>query len=184
MRHNVGFRAADRLAARCGLRWGARRFRAELARGRIAGHEVCLLKPQTYMNLSGLSLAAAIGSLEVPPERVLVLHDEIDLTLGRIQIRRGGGDGGHRGVRSIAEQLGSSEFCRIRMGVGRPSGAREAADFVLDSFEPGELDAAAGLVERAAEAACCTVTEGLIAAMNRFNPWRPGERSGGGFTTP
>jgi PTH1 family peptidyl-tRNA hydrolase len=167
-RHNVGFLVADELARRHGGSFRSK-FSALVADIRLDGERVTLLEPQTYMNESGRSVAAAARFYKVPPEALLVLHDEVDLPLGRLQVRRGGGLAGHNGLRSVAAHLGSSDFARLRIGVGRPERGdpRPVADFVLSPF-PAEVDVAA-IVERAADAVETVVTSGLDEAQQRFN---------------
>jgi len=172
-RHNVGFLALDRLAARAGLRFAADAELAALAcHGDLATRSVLLLEPQTYMNLSGRAVAAACRRHALGADQVLVIHDDMDLELGRIQLRRGGGDGGHKGIRSIGAELGHLDFHRMRLGVGRPTGG-DAVEHVLGGFGPDERPALEELLDRAADAAAVWLREGLVAAMNRFNRWRP-----------
>jgi PTH1 family peptidyl-tRNA hydrolase len=176
-RHNVGFEVVDRLATRHRIDLATRRFGAVLGQGAIAGRRVWLLEPQTFMNLSGESVAAAMQAQQVPLERIVVLHDDMDLELGRIQVRPGGGDGGHRGVRSVIEHLGAMNFARIRLGVGRPGQQEEASDHVLSGFSDEEGEQVEALIERGANAAQAWLSEGLVVAMNRYNPWKgPGQR--------
>jgi PTH1 family peptidyl-tRNA hydrolase len=167
-RHNVGFMVVDELARRLGGSWRGK-FSGRLAEVRVEGHRVALLKPETYMNESGRSVRAAAGFFKVAPDAVLVVHDESDLPLGRLQVRRGGGLAGHNGLRSIARELGSPDFLRLRVGVGRPGRGdrRSLADYVLADFEPEE-DAEA-LVARAADAVETLDAEGLDAAQRGFN---------------
>lgn len=166
-RHNVGFLVCDELARRHGAGFRSK-FSGELADVRLDGR-VALLKPQTYMNESGRSVGAAVRFFKVPPERLLVVHDEVDLEPGRLQTRLGGGLAGHNGLRSIAQQLGTQEFLRLRVGVGRPERGdpRPVADFVLSPF-PDEVDVEA-LVARAADAVEVLAREGLEVAQQRFN---------------
>ena len=166
-RHNVGFMVADELARRHGASFRSK-FSGELADLRLDGR-AALLKPQTYMNESGLSVGAAVRFFKVPSEALLVVHDEVDLEPGRLQVRLGGGLAGHNGLRSIAQHVGTGEFLRVRVGVGRPERGdpRPVADFVLSRF-PAELDVEA-LVGRAADAVETVAREGLEAAQQRFN---------------
>jgi len=176
-RHNVGFAVVDRLAERHGIDLRPGRQPALAGRGEIAGRRVWLLEPQTYMNLSGEAVAPLIASEGVDLERLIVAHDDMDLALGRIQVRRGGGDGGHRGVRSIVEHLDAADFARIRLGVGRPMQEDEASEHVLSKFGGDELESATALVERGADAVEAWLVDGLVVAMNRFNPWeKPSQR--------
>jgi peptidyl-tRNA hydrolase, PTH1 family len=167
-RHNVGFMVADELAQRHGGSWRSK-FSGELTDVRLDGARVALLKPQTYMNESGRSVASAARFYKVDPVELLAVHDEVDLDLGRIQARSGGGLAGHNGLRSVAAALGTPEFLRLRVGVGRPERGdpRPVADWVLSPFEP-EVDVGA-LVSRAADAVEVLVAEGLEGAQQRFN---------------
>ncbi len=169
-RHNVGFMATDTLcSASAGLNWrNVPRLQGEVAKGRIDVQEVVLLKPQTYMNLSGQSVGAAARFYRISTERIVVLHDDIDLDLGRLKMKYGGGDGGHKGIRSIAQHLGSPDFYRIRLGIGRPKHG-EVVDFVLQGFHPDERDEVDQQIDRASQAARVLMEKGLRAAMNRFN---------------
>jgi PTH1 family peptidyl-tRNA hydrolase len=166
-RHNVGFMVADELARRYGASFRSK-FSGEVADLRLDGR-VALLKPQTFMNESGRSVGAAVRYFKVPPEALLVVHDEVDLEPGRLQARLGGGLAGHNGLRSVAQHLRTGDFLRLRVGVGRPERGdrRPVADFVLSPFAP-ELDVES-LVARAADAVELVATEGLEAAQQRFN---------------
>jgi PTH1 family peptidyl-tRNA hydrolase len=167
-RHNVGFMVADELARRHGGAWKAK-FNAQLADVRIDGHKVVLLKPQTYMNDSGRSISSAMRFFKLDPDSVLVVHDETDLPVGRLQARRGGGLAGHNGLRSVAQHLGTPEFLRLRIGVGRPERGdpRPLADYVLSDFEPHED--ADRLVAEATDAVELLDAEGLDAAQQAIN---------------
>jgi PTH1 family peptidyl-tRNA hydrolase len=167
-RHNVGFMVVDELARRHGGTFKGK-FRGHLAEIRVAGRRLALLKPDTYMNDSGGSVQPAAAFYKTPLEQLLVVHDEVDLEPGRLQARLGGGLAGHNGLRSISGRLGSPDFLRLRVGVGRPGRGdpRDMADFVLAPFAPEE-DAAA-IVERAADAAEALVTDGLDETQRRFN---------------
>lgn len=167
-RHNVGWMVVDELARRRDASFKSK-FNGRLAETRLEGHRLALLKPETYMNESGRSIAAAAGYFKVPVENVLVVHDEVDLELGRLQARAGGGLAGHNGLRSIAQLLGGPDFLRLRVGVGRPGRGdhRDVADFVLSPFEPHEDRD--GIVQLAADAVEMVVSEGLEEAQRRFN---------------
>jgi PTH1 family peptidyl-tRNA hydrolase len=167
-RHNVGWMVADELAARHAGSWRSK-FSGQLAEVRLDEHRLALLKPETYMNESGRSIAAAARFFKAPVDRVLVVHDDVDLEEGRLQARPGGGLAGHNGLRSISRDLASQEFLRLRMGVGRPGRGdrRSVADFVLSPFE-AETDVDA-LVARAADAVEAIVRDGLEVAQQRFN---------------
>jgi PTH1 family peptidyl-tRNA hydrolase len=167
-RHNVGWMVVDELVRRHGGSFRSK-FSGRLAETRIAERRVALLEPETFMNESGRSISAAARFFKVPPESVLVVHDDVDLEVGRLQARRGGGLAGHNGLRSIAQALGTQEFLRLRVGVGRPGRGdpRGVADYVLAPFEPHE-DAGA-LVLRAADAVESLLEEGLPETQQRFN---------------
>ena len=167
-RHNVGFMVVEELARRHDGSWRSK-FNGELAEIRVDGHKVALLKPQTYMNESGRAVQAGARFFKVEPDAILVVHDEGDFDLGRLQARLGGGLAGHNGLRSIAGRLGTPDFLRLRIGVGRPERGdrRSLADYVLSDFEPH--DDAEGLVGRAADAVETLDAEGLEAAQRRFN---------------
>jgi PTH1 family peptidyl-tRNA hydrolase len=167
-RHNVGAMVVDELARRHGGSWRSK-FSGRVAEIRLDDHKIALLKPETYMNESGRSVRAAAQFYKVDPDAVLVVHDEGDFDLGRLQARLGGGLAGHNGLRSVASNLGTPDFLRLRVGVGRPERGdrRSLADFVLSSFEPHE-DAGA-IVAKAADAVETLDADGLEAAQRRFN---------------
>jgi peptidyl-tRNA hydrolase, PTH1 family len=167
-RHNVGHMVVDELARRHDASWKSK-FSGRLADIRIDGHKVGLLKPETYMNESGRSVRAAAQFYKLEPDAILVVHDESDLELGRLQARRGGGLAGHNGLRSVAQHLGTSDYLRLRVGVGRPGRGdrRDLADYVLADFEPHE-DAEA-LVARAADAVETLDAEGVERAQIDVN---------------
>jgi PTH1 family peptidyl-tRNA hydrolase len=167
-RHNVGFMVVDELAARHGARFKAK-FSGEIADLRIGATRLALLKPATFMNESGSSVQPAAAFFKTPLDALLVVHDEVDLELGRLQARLGGGFAGHNGLRSIAGRLGTSEFLRLRVGVGRPGRGdpRAIADFVLAPFEPE--DDVAAIVSRAADAVESVVSVGLEETQRLVN---------------
>ena len=167
-RHNAGWMVVDELARRTQTAFKSK-YNGRIGEARIDGRRVALLKPETYMNESGRSIGAAARFYKVPVESVLVLHDDVDLESGRLQARAGGGLAGHNGLRSIAQVLGSSEFQRLRIGVGRPGRGdpRDVADYVLAPFEAHEDPD--GLVARAADAVEALVRDGLDDAQRRFN---------------
>ena len=167
-RHNVGWMVVDELARRHGGSFRSK-FSGRLGEIRLEGLRLALLKPETYMNLSGSSLAAAARFFKLPTEQIAVVHDDVDLEHGRLQLRLGGGLAGHNGLRSIKQALGSAEFLRTRVGVGRPGRGdpRPVADYVLSPFTPE--DDAAALVARAADAVETLVRDGLDEAQRRFN---------------
>jgi PTH1 family peptidyl-tRNA hydrolase len=167
-RHNVGWLVVDELAARHGGSFRSK-FSGRLSDLRFDGVRAALLKPETYMNESGRSIGAALRFYKLPPEALLVVHDDVDLDEGRLQARRGGGLAGHNGLRSIAQTLGSQDFLRLRIGVGRPGRGdrRSVADYVLTAFAP-ETEVG-GLVGRSADAVETIAREGLEEAQRRFN---------------
>jgi PTH1 family peptidyl-tRNA hydrolase len=167
-RHNVGYLVVEELARRHGGSWKAK-FNGQLAEVRIDGHKVALLKPETYMNDSGRSVKAAMQFFKLEPDTVLVVHDESDLPLARLQARLGGGLAGHNGLRSVAQHLGTPDFLRVRVGVGRPERGdpRKLADYVLANFEPHED--VEQLVARAADAVEAIDADGLEATQRKFN---------------
>jgi PTH1 family peptidyl-tRNA hydrolase len=170
-RHNVGFLALDTLARRLGIPVVTRDKRAQVGLGTLPGGKgnVLLVKPQTYMNLSGTSVAPLLRKHHLTTENLWVLHDEIDIPFGRVRIRRGGGAGGHNGVSSIIQSLGGDgDFIRVRMGVGRPEG-EDTIDHVLGGFPDGERERVPALVDLAVDAATMGLSEGLEKAMNQFN---------------
>jgi PTH1 family peptidyl-tRNA hydrolase len=167
-RHNAGWMVADELARRHGGSFRSK-FSGRLAEIRLGDARLALLEPETYMNESGSSIAAAARFFKVAPQGVLVVHDDVDLDVGRLQARLGGGLAGHNGLRSIAAALGTKDFLRLRIGVGRPARGdrRPVADYVLSSFAPeDDVDA---LVARAADAVESLVTDGLDVTQRRFN---------------
>jgi peptidyl-tRNA hydrolase, PTH1 family len=167
-RHNVGFLVADELARRHNGSFRSK-FNGQLAEVRLDGLRLALLKPETYMNISGKSVAAARKFFKVDPSDLLIVHDDVDLATGRLQARLGGGLAGHNGLRSIASSLGTQDFLRLRIGVGRPERGdpRPVADYVLSEFEP-ELDVGA-LVARSADAVESLARDGLEATQSRYN---------------
>jgi peptidyl-tRNA hydrolase, PTH1 family len=167
-RHNIGFLVADELARRQDGSFRSK-FNGQLAEVRLDDLRLGLLKPETYMNVSGKSVAAARKFFKVEPDDLLIVHDDVDLEQGRLQARLGGGLAGHNGLRSIAAALGTPDFLRLRIGVGRPERGdpRPVAEYVLSEFEP-EVDVDA-LVTRAAAAVEALARDGLEAAQQRFN---------------
>lgn len=170
-RHNVGAMTAEVLADRMGARFaGHRRGRADVAEGRLAGHRAVVAVPRSYMNESGGPVSALIAFYKVPADRVLVMHDELDIPFGALRLKLGGGDNGHNGLRSVRRSLGGGDWYRLRIGIGRPPGRQDPADFVLRPFSSAERRELPLLLERAADAAEALVTEGLDRAQNLFHP--------------
>jgi PTH1 family peptidyl-tRNA hydrolase len=167
-RHNVGFMAAEALAAEAGVSLKKKGHQGFYGVGRVAGQECTILLPQTYMNLSGVSVGSAYKSLGLTPGDLIVIHDDIDLPFGRLKLRVGGGHGGHNGIRSIREVVGSGEFVRLKIGVSRPV-AGDIADYVLSGFSPAERQILPALLDQAVAATEIILTRGSSAAMNAFN---------------
>jgi PTH1 family peptidyl-tRNA hydrolase len=168
-RHNVGFRVADLLAERHGMRFSGRQYKSQVAEGRIAGGDVLLMKPQTYMNLSGEAVGRARRALGLDPQQFIVVYDDLDLPVGRVRVREGGSAGGHHGVESIIEALGSKAFARVRIGIGRPPSKSGNVDYLLDTMTRDETETLADSVGRSADAVETMLAEGVLTAMNRFN---------------
>ena len=169
-RHNAGFMAGDALAKKLGVSINKLRFKALTASAEINGEKVLLMKPQTFMNLSGEAVGEAARFYKVPPERVLVVSDEISLPLGKLRVRPKGSAGGHNGLKSIIAHLGSDAFPRIRLGVGAPPHPDyDMADWVLSVFRNQDLEDMLSASDRAAEAVITYITDGPERAMNRFN---------------
>ena len=168
-RHNAGALVVDELAARTGGRFKTHKARAEIVEGRLAGIPVVLAKPVTYMNESGGPVVNTARFFGVPVERIVVVHDELDLPFGAIRLKRGGGEGGHNGLRSTSSSLGSKDYLRVRFGIGRPPGRQDPADYVLRDFAAAERKDLAYLVDRAADATEALLADGLEAAQNAFH---------------
>ena len=169
-RHNVGFRAVDALAEKLGVKIDRARFRGLTAQASAGGEKLLLLKPQTFMNLSGEAVGEAARFYKLPPERVLVISDDVSLPLGKLRIRKGGSAGGHNGLKSIIQHLGTDQFPRIKVGVGqKPHPDYDMADWVLSKFAGEDLKTITEAIRKAADAVECLIQEGPDKAMNRFN---------------
>jgi len=176
-RHNVGFICLSHFARTQGIRFDKKQGRARIGTGEVADSKVVIAKPQTYMNLSGESVSRLIKKFDINLDNLLVIHDDLDLPLGRIRIRHGGSSGGHKGIDSIINELGSQDFIHLRVGIGRPpknedtteSSDDEIITYVLSDFTPDEKQTIAQVIPRVSEAIYCLLTEGLTAAMNRYN---------------
>jgi peptidyl-tRNA hydrolase, PTH1 family len=169
-RHNAGFMLVEELAARWKAEWkNERRFHARLARTERGGERVLLCQPQTFMNLSGEAVGALKNFYQLPLNRLLVAVDDADLPLGEIRLRARGSSGGHHGLESIEQHLGSREFARLRLGIGRADGAREITDYVLARFDAGERGLLEKVMDRATGQAECWLAGGTEKAMNQFN---------------
>jgi peptidyl-tRNA hydrolase, PTH1 family len=168
-RHNVGFAAVERLAAAAAERFRPGPCEAQVAQVSLAAVPVALIKPQTFMNRSGVAVAGWLARLGLPPARLVVVHDDLDLPVGRLRVVASAGPGGHRGVASIRDCLGTTEFGRVRVGIGRPEIGEDSAERVLAEVAPDELAALVDAVARAADAVRCLILEGPGPAMNRYN---------------
>jgi PTH1 family peptidyl-tRNA hydrolase len=168
-RHNIGFMMLDHLADQLGVKLSRLQSKALVGSANLDGRRVILAKPQTFMNLSGDAVGALVRFYKVPLEHLLVAHDDLDLPLGTLRMRPGGGSAGQKGLGSIIQKLGTQDFPRLRLGIGRPPGRMDAADYVLQDFSPAERDMLEAGLSRACAAAQVFVREGLEAAMNQYN---------------
>jgi PTH1 family peptidyl-tRNA hydrolase len=171
-RHNVGFLVADLLARRIGAKFGrSKRAHAEVAEGRLGfgGPRLVLLKPLTYMNLSGAPVVSLAQFFKVPVANVVAVHDELDVPFGEVRAKRGGGEGGHNGLRSMSKSLASKEYARVRVGIGRPPGRQDPADYVLSDFSSAERKELDFLVDRAADVVEAIILEGVEWAQNKYH---------------
>jgi PTH1 family peptidyl-tRNA hydrolase len=171
-RHNVGFMVADLLAARLGAPFKVhKRSGAEIATGRLGGHSVVLAKPRTFMNESGRHIGPLAKFYSVSPADMIVIHDELDIDFGKIRLKLGGGEGGHNGLRSVANALGTKDFQRVRIGIGRPPGRKDPAAFVLENFTAVERNEVPTICEQAADATELLLQVGLEPAQNVVHGW-------------
>jgi PTH1 family peptidyl-tRNA hydrolase len=168
-RHNVGFMVVDRLASLLGSSFSRLEFQSIVATGLLEAKKLMLSKPQSFMNVSGTSVAPLIRHYDIPLPNVLVISDDIDLPLGQIRLRPFGGTGGHKGLQSIQDELGSQEFPRLRIGIGRPSGRKDAADFVLEDFTESEYLEFEIDLKRAVDCVISYLNDGIEHAMTTFN---------------
>jgi peptidyl-tRNA hydrolase, PTH1 family len=168
-RHNAGALVVDVLADRVRGRFKSHRARADVVEARLADHRLVLAKPRSYMNESGGPVVALRDFFKLPVERIVAVHDELDLDFGTLRLKLGGGDNGHNGLKSLRRSLGSGEFHRLRVGIGRPPGRQDPADWVLRDFSPAERKELPLHVERAADAIEMLITDGLAAAQNTYN---------------
>lgn len=169
-RHNIGFMAADELARREGVRLNKLKYRALTGEIRVGGVRVLVLKPQTYMNLSGEAVKLAGGFYKIPQDHVLVISDDVSLPLGKLRVRAGGSAGGHNGLKNIIAHLGTDQFPRVRVGVGAPEHPDyQMVDWVIGGFSPAERKIADEAVSRAVDAALCVIEKGVAAAQNAYN---------------
>jgi peptidyl-tRNA hydrolase, PTH1 family len=168
-RHNMGYLVVDALADDCGIPIQKKKFEALLGDGRIAEHRVLLVKPQTFMNLSGMSLRQLLDFYQKTTDDLLVIHDDLDLSFGTVRVKVGGGDGGHKGIRSLIEHLGDANFIRVRLGIGKPPFREDVEHYVLQSFPKADLEQLADVVRTACNAVLEIMGSGIRPAMNRFN---------------
>lgn len=176
-RHNVGFICLSHFARQQGIRFDKKQSLARTGAGEVAGNKITLARPQTYMNLSGQSVRRLVKKLKIQPGDILVIHDDLDLPLGKIRLRQGGGSGGHKGIESIIAELQSRDFARLRVGIGRPDetgGSTETSEadivaYVLSDFTPGEKPEIRRVIPQVSEAILCFLTEGITVAMSRYN---------------
>lgn len=170
-RHNVGFMVADVLAARIGAKFSShKKSNSEVIQARLSDRPVVVAKPRTFMNLSGQPVAALARFFSVDPGNIVIVHDELDIEFGAIRLKLGGGEGGHNGLRSISQQLGTKDYLRTRVGVGRPPGRMDAAAYVLKPFSAAERKDLGVICEEAADAAELLLRVGLEAAQNQVHP--------------
>ncbi|GAA2331499.1 aminoacyl-tRNA hydrolase [Saccharopolyspora halophila] len=168
-RHNIGFLVADELADRVGGKFKSHKSGAEVVEGRLSGARSVLVKPRSYMNLSGGPVAGAVKFYKTAPESLIVIHDELDLPFGTVRLKRGGGENGHNGLRSITKSLGTRDYLRVRFGVGRPPGRMDPADYVLKDFSGVERKELAFFIDQCADAAEALAAKGLEQAQNDFH---------------
>lgn len=169
--HNIGFICLNHFARTHGVKFDRKQARARTGAGKVAGSKVVLAKPQTHMNLSGESVSRLVKKFNVSPDDLIVIHDDLDLPLGKIRLSQGSSSGGHKGINSIIKELGSQDFIRVRVGIGRPAGASEdeIIAYVLSDFSPEERKSITPVIPRVSEALLCLLTEGLTLAMNKYN---------------
>ncbi len=168
-RHNVGFMVVDALAAKCGIAFTATKFEGDFGQGAVKGEKAALLKPQTFMNCSGDSVGPAARFYKVYGDDLIVVHDELDLPLGRLQVRKGGGTGGHHGLDSIVDRLGTDDFIRVRLGIGKPETRERVVGHVLGGFSKDEAPLWEEVAKKAVLAVETIIQKGLARAMNDFN---------------
>ena len=176
-RHNVGFICLNHFARTQGIKFDKKQGKARIGTGKVADNKIVLARPQTYMNLSGQSVSQLIKKFSVDLNDLLVIHDDLDLPSGKIRIRQGGSSGGHKGIESIISWLGSWDFSRLRIGIGRPTEIKDITEiseadiiaYVLSDFTPDEKQIITGVIPRVSEAILCLLNEGLTSAMNKYN---------------
>jgi len=174
-RHNIGFMLVDRLADSLDIAFSRLESKALVTKTNYQDHKIILAKPQTFMNLSGQAVGSLMKFYKIPLENLLVVYDDVDLPFGKIRLRPTGGSAGQKGVASIIDRLGTNEFPRLRLGIGRPPGRMEAASYVLRDFSREDVEFLPEFLDRGVEAVLTFVQEGLVAAMNRYNSHVNGE---------
>lgn len=168
-KHNLGFLVVDEIGRRAGIDLTKRKFQGLYGEGTFKNNKLILLKPETYMNRSGESVSNAVNFYNIPPENTIVIHDELDLPAGTVRVKSGGGSAGHKGVASIIERLGSDDFIRIRIGIGKPVGKSGTVSHVLSKFSREETELVRESVSLAADAVLEVMEHGLQRAMNKYN---------------
>ena len=168
-RHNIGFMAADALERRTGVKFNKLKYRALTGEVTLGGQRVLVVKPQTYMNLSGEAVKLAGGFYKIPPDHILVLYDDVSLPLGKLRVRGSGSAGGHNGIKNIIAHLGTDAFPRIKVGVGAPQREDGLVDWVIGSFTASERKVVDAAIDKALDAAACVIEKGVSEAQNRFN---------------
>jgi len=172
-RHNIGFICLNRFARTQGIKFDKKKGLARIGEGEAAGNKVVLARPQTFMNNSGRSLSRLIKKFKIDLKDLIVIHDDLDLPLAKIRLSRGSGSGGHKGINSIIQEIGTQDFIRIRVGIGRPDKPEISEDdiiaYVLSDFTPDEKKAIDKIIPQVSEAILCLLNDGLTAAMNKFN---------------
>jgi PTH1 family peptidyl-tRNA hydrolase len=173
-RHNIGFICLNHFARQQGIHFDKKQCQARTGTGEIDSNIILLAKPQTYMNLSGQSVSRLVNKFKLALDDLIVIHDDLDLPLGKLRIRQGGSSGGHKGIESIISELGSHDFIRIRVGIGRPTTTTEISEadiikYVLNDFTPDEKQDISQVIANVSEAILCLLTERLEAAMNKYN---------------
>jgi PTH1 family peptidyl-tRNA hydrolase len=172
-RHNIGFIALSHFARAQGIKFDKKKGLARIGRGKVAANEVVLARPQTFMNNSGQSVSRLVERFDIDPSGLIVIHDDLDLPLAKVRISHGSSSGGHKGINSIIKEMGTKDFIRIRIGIGRPNKPQVSEDdiiaYVLSDFTPAEKRAIDNIIPKVAEAILCLLTDGLTPAMNQFN---------------
>jgi len=177
-RHNIGFRVIDLLSRELGVRLESKRFQSRNTRTKLQEKDIILLCPMTYMNLSGSAVRSCADYYKIDKEHILVVHDDLDLPVGRIKVTKHGGAGGHKGVQSIIDHLGGTKFPRVRIGIGRPRYNESTEDFVLSPFYKDQRDAIERMIQSALEACRLVITDSVESAMNQINSQNPKDKEG------